>query len=119
MGWLAPGPGCFTPGKETRYTLYRRLGGPQGRSGRLRKIPPPLVKPVASHYTDRAIPTQQNILYLQYCDFMRVNLLHFGILVFYFNHFNHFNEGGTIATCFGMVPKHVGIYTTECTLLSG
>jgi len=23
----------LTPGKETRYPLYRRLGGPQGRSG--------------------------------------------------------------------------------------
>jgi hypothetical protein len=25
------------PGKETRYPLYRRLGGPQGRSGRVRR----------------------------------------------------------------------------------
>jgi len=32
-GWLTPRPDHFTPGKETRYTLYRRLGGPQGRSG--------------------------------------------------------------------------------------
>ena len=40
-GWLAPRPGRFTPGKETRYPLYRRLGGPQGRSGRSRKISPP------------------------------------------------------------------------------
>jgi hypothetical protein len=30
----------LTPGK-TRYPLYRRLGGPQGRSGQLRKISPP------------------------------------------------------------------------------
>ena len=29
----------FTPGK-TRYPLYRRLGGVQGRSGRVRKISP-------------------------------------------------------------------------------
>jgi len=28
------------PGK-TRYALYRRLGGPQGRSGQVRKISPP------------------------------------------------------------------------------
>jgi len=28
------------PGK-TRYPLYRRLGGPQGRSGQVRKISPP------------------------------------------------------------------------------
>jgi hypothetical protein len=33
-------PGRFTPGK-TRYPLYRRLGGPQGRSGQVRKISPP------------------------------------------------------------------------------
>jgi hypothetical protein len=33
-------PGRFTPGKETRYQFYRRLGGPQGRSGRMRKISP-------------------------------------------------------------------------------
>ena len=33
--WLAQRPSYFTPGK-TRYPLYRRLGGPQGRSGRVR-----------------------------------------------------------------------------------
>ena len=42
--------------------LYRRLGGPQGRSGRVRKISPPpefdprSVQPEASRYTDWAIP---------------------------------------------------------------
>ena len=29
------------PPVRTRYPLYRRLGGPQGRSGRVRKISPP------------------------------------------------------------------------------
>jgi hypothetical protein len=54
---LAPPP----PGK-TRYPLYRSLGGPQGRTGRVRKISPPpgfdpwTVLPVASCYTDFAIP---------------------------------------------------------------
>jgi hypothetical protein len=44
------------PGK-TRYPLYRRLGGPQGRSGQLRRISPPpgfdsrTVQPVTSRYT--------------------------------------------------------------------
>jgi hypothetical protein len=33
-------PAALRPGK-TRYTLYRRLGGPQGRSRRLWKISPP------------------------------------------------------------------------------
>ena len=33
-------PAALPPGK-TRYPLYRRLGRPQGRSGRVRKISPP------------------------------------------------------------------------------
>ena len=47
------------PGK-TRYPLYRRLGGPQGQYGQVRKISPPpgfdprTVQPVASRYTDYA-----------------------------------------------------------------
>jgi hypothetical protein len=40
VGWLTPRFGRFTPGKESRYPLYRRLGGPQGRSGRVRKSRP-------------------------------------------------------------------------------
>ena len=54
-------PAALPPGK-TRYPPYRRLGGPQGRSGRMRKISPPpgfdprTVHPVASRYTDWAIP---------------------------------------------------------------
>ena len=37
-GWLRPRPVRFRPGKEECYTLYRRLGGPQGRAGRWLKI---------------------------------------------------------------------------------
>ena len=40
-GWSTPRPGRFTPRKETRYPLYRRLGRPHGRSERVRKISPP------------------------------------------------------------------------------
>jgi hypothetical protein len=53
------------PTGETRYPLYRRLGGPQGRSGRMRKISPPpgfdtrTVHSVASRYTDSAIPAHK------------------------------------------------------------
>ena len=45
------------PGKA-RYPLYRSLGGPQGRSGQVRRTSPPpglnpsTVQPVASRYTD-------------------------------------------------------------------
>ena len=52
-GWLTPRPGRFNPGKEIRYPLFRRLGGPQGRSGRVREISslpefdPRIVQPVA------------------------------------------------------------------------
>ena len=51
------------PGK-TRYPLYRRLGGPQGRTGQVGKISPPpgfdprTVQPVASRYTHWATPAQ-------------------------------------------------------------
>ena len=50
-------PAALPPGK-TRYPLYRRLGGPQGRSGRVWEISPPpgfdprTVQPVASCCTD-------------------------------------------------------------------
>ena len=53
-------PGRSLPPGKTRYPLYRRLGGPQGRSGQARKISPPTridprtVQPVASRYTDNA-----------------------------------------------------------------
>jgi hypothetical protein len=52
------------PGKA-RYPFYRRLGGPQGRSGRVRKLSSPpgfdprAVLTVASHYTDWAIPASK------------------------------------------------------------
>ena len=61
MGGQRHAPAALPPGK-TRYSLYRRLGRPQGRSGRVWKISPPpefgplTVQPLASHYTDWAIP---------------------------------------------------------------
>ena len=57
MGGQRHVPTALPPGK-TRYLLYRRLGGPQGRSGGVQKISPPpgfdhrTVQPVASRYTD-------------------------------------------------------------------
>jgi hypothetical protein len=60
-GWPAPHPDRFTPKKETRCPLYRRLSGLWDRAGRIRKISPPMgfesrtVQPVARRYTDWAI----------------------------------------------------------------
>jgi hypothetical protein len=59
-------PAALPPGK-TRYPLYRKLGRPQGRSGRMRKISPPqgfdprTAQPVASRYTDYAIPAPLHV----------------------------------------------------------
>ena len=39
--WSAARPGRTLPPEKTRYPLYRRLGGPQCRSGPVRKISPP------------------------------------------------------------------------------
>jgi len=70
-GWSTPRPGRLTPGNKTGYPVYRRLGGPHGRSGRVRKISPPqgfdtrTVQPVASRYTNWAIPVHP-YLYVHY-----------------------------------------------------
>jgi len=53
-------PGRSLPPGKSRYPLYRRLRGPQGRSGQVRKISPPpgfdprTFQPVASRNTDYA-----------------------------------------------------------------
>ena len=39
LGGQRHAPGALSPGK-TRYPLYSRLGGPQARSGQVRKISP-------------------------------------------------------------------------------
>ena len=54
------------PRGKTRYQLYRRPGGPQGLSGLVQKTSPPpgfdprTVQPVASRYTDWAIPAHSH-----------------------------------------------------------
>jgi len=54
-------PRPLYPRERPLYPLYRRLGGPQSRSGQVRKISPPsgfdprTVQPKASRYTDWAI----------------------------------------------------------------
>jgi len=57
VGGKRHAPAALPPAK-TRYPLYRRLGGYQGRSGQVRKISPQpefdprTLQPVASRYTD-------------------------------------------------------------------
>jgi hypothetical protein len=60
VGGKRHAPATLPPGK-TQYPLYRRLGGPQGQSGHLRKnlpspgFDPQTFQPVASCHTDYAI----------------------------------------------------------------
>jgi hypothetical protein len=50
--------------EERKYPFYRRLRVPHGRYGRMRETSPPFVidprtaQPVASRYTDSAIPAR-------------------------------------------------------------
>jgi hypothetical protein len=61
VGGERRGPTALHPGK-TQYPLYRSLGGPQDRSGRVRKISlppgfdPQIVQLVPSRYTNWATP---------------------------------------------------------------
>jgi len=57
--WSAARPGRTSPPGKIRYPFYRRLSGPQGRSGRAENLVPigirsRTVKPVVSRYTDWA-----------------------------------------------------------------
>ena len=60
---------------KTRYPLYRRLVGSQGRSGRVHKISPPpgfdprTVRPVANRDTDYAIHSRKKYCFLAISEF--------------------------------------------------
>ena len=80
-------PAALPPGK-TRYPLYKRIGGAQGRSGRVQKISTPpgfdlrTVHPVASRYTGCNTPahqyytTLQQSAYLDYRDKLKPEQAH-------------------------------------------
>ena len=64
--WSAARPGRTLSLGKTRYLFYRRLGGPQGRSGLAENLVPTgirsqIVQPVVSRITDWASrPTKRN-----------------------------------------------------------
>jgi hypothetical protein len=69
----ASSPGRFLPREKIRFPLYRRLSGPQGPSGQVRKISPPpgfdprTVQHVASRYTDYATRPTRNLVQSDDC----------------------------------------------------
>jgi len=74
-------PAALPQGK-TRYPLYRKLGGPQNRSGQVRKISPPpefdprIVQPVVSRCTDWAVPAHEIIIIIIINDYTSNNWSH-------------------------------------------
>jgi hypothetical protein len=69
-GSLTPRPGRFTPGKEARYTLYRRLGEPQGRTRLVLKIS---LSPGLDHRTVQHVASR-NIVCANYVVFLLAHL---------------------------------------------
>ena len=67
--WSAARPGYTLPPGKTRYPFYRRLSGPQGRSGRAENLVPTgirsrIVQPVVSRYTDWATGPTDWVMYI-------------------------------------------------------
>ena len=67
--WSAVRPGRTLPPWKTRYPFYRRLGGPQGRSGRAENLVPTgirswTVQPVVSRYTGWATGQVNKYIYI-------------------------------------------------------
>ena len=82
--WSAARPGRTLPPGKTRYPFYRRLCGPQTRSGRAENLVPTWIRsqtiqPVVSRYTDWATrPTHIHILYIIYIyiHYVEVNIIY-------------------------------------------
>ena len=101
-------PGRSLPPEKTRYPLYRRLGGPQGRSGHVRKNSPPpgfdprTVQPVASRYTDWATrPTSVYIVVINCSNILK--------------HFFFFRK--SISTCsHTKTLQHLTLHSGSCVM---
>jgi len=60
--WSATSPGRTLPPGKTRYPLYRRLGGPQSRSGRARNLVPTGIRSrMARRVTTAYCPQYSNV----------------------------------------------------------
>jgi hypothetical protein len=90
-------PGRSLPPGKTRCPLYRRLGGPQGRSGQVRKISPPtgvgfpdrpsrsqsLCRLRYSQYVGRKVYCKDNLYWPQEIDHIGVSSALQGVLLMF------------------------------------
>ena len=87
--WSAARHSCTLPPGKTWYQFYRRLGGPQGRSGWAEnlvstRIRPRTIQPVVSHYTDWATRPTNMLYYTLIFTSMRKHILSIvNLLVYY------------------------------------
>ena len=73
--WSAALPDRTLPPGKTWYPFYRRLCGPQGRSGRVENLVPTVIRsrtfqPAVSRYTDWATRPISSPKRKYYCTFM-------------------------------------------------
>jgi len=67
--WPAARPGRSLPPRKTRYPFYKRLGGPQGRSGQAENLASTgigsrTVQSVVSRYNESTGPTLEIAIYI-------------------------------------------------------
>jgi len=71
VGWFSPTLQPPLPSGKTLYPLYRRLGGPQGRSGRPEKISSPpgfvsrTVQPVVKSLYRLSYPARNSVYFYE------------------------------------------------------
>jgi hypothetical protein len=110
-GWVVSNmPQQLYPPGKTWYPLYRRLSGPQGRSGHVQKIPPP----TGIRSPDR--PARSQLLYrLSYPAHLKLCIYVWNFVSMYARHFSKF-------TLFPTAVSHLHIHSVtmlwskECTL---
>ena len=91
--WSAARPGrTLTPG-NTRYSFYRRLGGPQGRSGRAENLVPTgirsrTIQPVAQSLYRLSYPAGTHTQILPYCQLATDTALWFVGWLVYISYLN-------------------------------
>jgi hypothetical protein len=108
--------GRSLPQGKTRYTLYRRLGGSQGRSGQMRKISRPpgfdprTAQPVAGRYTNWATRPTYSLI---------ITELHTGFPWFPWvqeRMLRWFPPFQVASTCFSCSPPDLNSVVTNCLL---